>query len=391
MSGKSERAIPGTAPNGSGYHGGAVSSAASPRGRSKAASLPVTPRVRRLDPARDLRELVLFMRLPVFALAPGRTEDFHVVGQRNGAPMRISVSATSASGGHATVADAEALIPLVAELMALKNEGQPLPHSLALRPCDALHALGRPRGGRQINLLAAGFVRLMVITISITDADGTRTFSPIEHFERPPAGQSGPWQLTLATDLVAEVEAGRVLKVDHAALRLTGLARRLYSVVRVHTGHGDGVWRVDLGVLVRLCAWQGTWRKFCRRIADLATAQALPGFILTVADQDGRPVLTVARDVSSRLAAHADAPTANPSDGGDFNHPDYCYSDAPVSSAPAAALPEILFDFDDEPAPAAALPEILFDFDDEPAPAAAMPEISFVFDDFDDETAGPCI
>ena len=252
--------------------------------------------MRRLDPDRDLRALVLFMREPVFALGPGRTEDFHFIGRRNGQPVRVSVSSDdAAAGSHATVDDADALIPLISELTALRNEGRKLPRTLVLRPAVALHTLGRPGGGRQRRLLDDAFVRLAATTIILTDAAaGTQAFRPIEACERLPGGAR---RLTLPPELIAEVEAGRVLKLDPAALRLKGLERRLYSLARAHTGR-NGTWQVDLGLLARLCPWRGTWRKFRSRLVGLAATQVLPGFLFAVVDRDGRPTLSVTRTLT---------------------------------------------------------------------------------------------
>lgn len=299
------------------------------------------PRVRQLDPACDLREPVLFMRLPVAALSPGRTDDFLFETRAGGQVRRLTVSsATSAVSGHATVTDLDALIPLLGELTARQNEGQPLARRLPVRPSSVLRVLGRPRGGRQLHLLADAFVRLSNTQLLIEDELGLRIFSPVECLERPPAGGSGPWHVTLASELLNEVAAGRVLKIDPAALRLTGLARRLYSLCRAWAGGRDGLWRVDLGLLARLCAWQGTWRRFRRRIGELVAAQALPSFVLTLETRVTRSILVVMR-IAAPSVRRGSAPTE--AEALDFGG-DLAFLDAVTA---ANARTEVELDFGD--------------------------------------------
>jgi len=344
MSQKFEAAAPGTALHGPRYRIGPSSGATPSRGDHTADalhpdSLAPDAGVRRLDSDRDLRALVLFLREPVFAMAPGRTEDFHFIGRRNGQPVRVTVSSDDSGGGsQATVVDADALIPVISELTALRNEGRPLPRTLVLRPAVALHALGRSGGGRQRRLLDDAFVRLAATTIIHTDATGTRLFRPIEVYEQLPGGAR---RLTLPAELVAEVEAGHVLKLDPDALRLKGLERRLYSLARAHTGR-DGTWRVGFDLLVRLCPWRGTWRKFRSRLAAVAAAQGLPGFVLTVADLNGCPALSVTRAPTALQSSQSDTPAA---DAAGLDDLEVFILEDPTPAATAPPPPPTVIDF----------------------------------------------
>jgi plasmid replication initiation protein len=254
-----------------------------------------------------LRTSILLLRFPFLALGP-RTDPICFNGYDAGRPFFLTVSSSDPELGLATLRDGDILIYLITLLTNQHNLGAPLSSEFVLRPSAILRGLGRARGGRQHELLAASIARLAATHITTNVRGESAIFSPLEQVER--RGNStddAPWRLWLSSFFIEEVTAKRILQFNPAALKLRGLERRLYEWGRARAGGAMyESWQIDLERAYAQAGSEDARRKFRHAIKHIVSRNPLPGFDLALDGPAARPRLVITRATDKPSPAPAD-------------------------------------------------------------------------------------
>jgi plasmid replication initiation protein len=219
--------------------------------------------------------------------------------------------------GMATIWDADVLIWAASVLSDMKNRRlNEIPRELKFQPHDLLKVIGRATGGKDYAQLRGALDRLKstIINTNIRAARGTKhiTFSWIDQWEDlvdSRTKESRGLTLTLSDWFYRGVtEEGGVLSIDPAYFSISGGRERwLYRVARKHAG-GNGAegFAISMPTLFEKSGAEGTYRRFKFEMQRIAARNDLPGFLLTLSQGEGEPVLHMVRRDQVSEAEQAD-------------------------------------------------------------------------------------
>jgi plasmid replication initiation protein len=208
--------------------------------------------------------------------------------------------------GMATIWDADVLIWAASVLSDMKNRRlNEIPRELKFQPHDLLKVIGRTTGGKDYAQLRSALDRLKstIINTNIRAARGTKhiTFSWIDQWEDlvdSRTKESRGLTLTLSDWFYRGVtEEGGVLSIDPAYFSISGGRERwLYRVARKHAG-GNGAegFAISMPTLFEKSGAEGTYRRFKFEMQRIVARNDLPGFLLTLSQGEGEPVLHMVR------------------------------------------------------------------------------------------------
>ena len=208
--------------------------------------------------------------------------------------------------GMATIWDADVLIWAASVLSDMKNRRlNEIPRELKFQPHDLLKVIGRSTGGKDYAQLRGALDRLKstIINTNIRAARGTKhiTFSWIDQWEDlvdSRTKESRGLTLTLSDWFYRGVtEEGGVLSIDPAYFSISGGRERwLYRVARKHAG-GNGAegFAISMPTLFEKSGAEGTYRRFKFEMQRIVARNDLPGFLLTLSQGEGEPVLHMVR------------------------------------------------------------------------------------------------
>lgn len=258
------------------------------------------------------------MEHPVFSLST--RPDRRVLSY---AHKGISVEITPSVKGLATIHDKDVLIFCISQLVAALNAGRPTARRLELVAHDLLTATGRETSGDSYRRLREAFERLagtrITTNIRTGDTDTTTGFGLIEEWRivrRTRSGRMVSVSVTLSDWLYRAVLTRSVLTLsrDYFGLRKP-LERRLYELARKHCGRQPR-WQVSMAVLCAKSGSASPLRVFRRMVKDIAAADPLPDYSLSVepgdlvavtprvlAEPAGGPLLDAAALEAARAAA----------------------------------------------------------------------------------------
>lgn len=194
---------------------------------------------------------------------------------------RAKLSITPSKHGRANIFDRDVLIYVLSQLMAAKNEGQPLSRRIRFYAHDLLQSTNRHTSGQAYNTLKAALTRLQFTQIetNIHDhgIDEWRSISFITEAKIVKESKTGRMldiEVEIGEWLVKAVENNNVLTLsrDYFFLRRP-LERRLYELARKHCGTQDK-WQCGLDVLQMKCGSTSTAKEFRRLIKTILETDA---------------------------------------------------------------------------------------------------------------------
>ena len=209
--------------------------------------------------------------------------------------------------GMATIWDADVLIWAASILSDMKNRRlNEIPRELKFQPHDLLRVIGRATGGKDYVQLRGALDRLKstIITTNIRVPRGNSKriiFSWIDQWVDLVDSQtkeSRGLSVTLSDWFYRGVtEEGGVLSIDPAYFRISGGRERwLYRVARKHAGgNGSEGFAISMPTLFEKSGAEGTYRCFKFEMHRIVARNDLPGFLLTIGQGEGEPLLHMVR------------------------------------------------------------------------------------------------
>lgn len=228
------------------------------------------------------------MEHPVFSLST--RPDRRVLRYQHGA---ISVEITPSVKGLATIHDKDILIYCISQLVAAMNAGRPVGRTLELVAHDLLLACRRETSGDGYKRLREAFDRLSgtrIVTNIPTDETITiEGFGLLEAWRivrRTQSGRMVSVSVTLSDWLYRAVLSKSILTLsrDYFGLRKP-LERRIYELARKHCGRQAG-WQISMSLLHHKSGSASPLRVFRKMIRDMAAADHLPEYHLSVEEGD---------------------------------------------------------------------------------------------------------
>lgn len=231
------------------------------------------------------RDDVASMEFPLFALRPG---DCSV---RTYAHRGISLQVIPSSLGAATQRDKDILLFCMSQLVEARNLGRmDIGRTVVAKGAAILAFCNRRTGGKDYTRLIEALNRLRGTTIRTDYITGgkqiTEGFGLIESYRLQRPAQHGAHidgiEITLSEWLYNAVDALEVLAINRDYFKLhSDLERRLYELARKHCG-AQAQWRIGLAKLLHKSGSRSGLREFRRKLRNIASADALPDYRLTV-------------------------------------------------------------------------------------------------------------
>jgi len=228
------------------------------------------------------------MEHPVFSLST-RPDRRVLSYEHAGASIEITPSVK----GLATIHDKDILIYCISQLMAAINAERAVSRRLVLTARDLLVATNRETSGDGYRRLREALERLsgtrIVTTIATGGVETTRGFGLIDSWEivrRTRAGRMISAEVVLSDWLYRAVLAKSVLTLSRDYFRLRKpLERRVYEIARKHCGR-QREWTIGLATLLTKTGSTSPLRVFRKMIRDMAAADLLPDYSLSVEPGD---------------------------------------------------------------------------------------------------------
>ena len=228
------------------------------------------------------------MEHPVFSLST-RPDRRVLSYEHAGASIEITPSVK----GLATIHDKDILIYCISQLMAAINAERPVSRRLVLTARDLLVATNRETSGDGYRRLREALERLsgtrIVTTIATGGLETTRGFGLIDSWEivrRTRAGRMISAEVVLSDWLYRAVLAKSVLTLSRDYFRLRKpLERRVYEIARKHCGR-QREWTIGLATLLTKTGSTSPLRVFRKMIRDMAAADLLPDYAISVEPGD---------------------------------------------------------------------------------------------------------
>lgn len=233
---------------------------------------------------------VASMEHPIFSLStkPARRALNYVNGNSK-------IVITPSAHGLPTVHDQDLLIYCISHLVHQKNQGLPITPHLKIRAHDFFVSTNRDTGGRSYEALVGTLQRLHGTVIETNIVSGGATYKRgihlIEEYEYLRSGNMHEpekrleWLcVTLPQWIFKAVEEIDVLTLSRDYFRIRSpLNRRIYAIARKHCG-SQLSWRVSIEVLQKKTGSSSEPKEFARHVRELASANDMPDYALTLED-----------------------------------------------------------------------------------------------------------
>lgn len=235
------------------------------------------------------------MEHPVFSLAT--KPDTRVLKYEH---KDVKIEIAPSVKGLATIFDKDLLIYCVSQLMARKNQGQPISQTVQLQAHDLLVWTNRETSGDGYRRMVEAFERLggTRITTNIK-ADGeeiTNGFGLIDSFRvvrSTPTGRMSEVQVRLSDWMFKIIQGSEVLTLSRDYFRLRKpIERRIYEIARKHCGEQDE-WRISINLLQKKTGASSHGRAFKAMVRELVEHDHLPDYSVTL---DGEFVVFLNRE-----------------------------------------------------------------------------------------------
>lgn len=231
------------------------------------------------------RDDLASMEFPLFALRPGDCE------VRTYTHRGIAVQIIPSSLGAATQRDKDILLFCMSQLVEARNLGRTdIGRTVVAKGAAILTFCNRRTGGNDYTRLIEALNRLRGTTIRTDYITGgkqiTEGFGLIESYRLQRPAQRGAHidgiEITLSEWLYNAVDALEVLAINRDYFKLhSDLERRLYELARKHCG-AQPQWRIGVAKLLLKSGSRSGVREFRRKLRNIASADALPDYRLSV-------------------------------------------------------------------------------------------------------------
>ncbi len=214
------------------------------------------------------------MEHPLFSLSVKKDlTPFHY--ERGGVKMTITPAATE---GRANIFDRDVLIYVLSQLMAAKNDGQPLSRRMSFCAHDLLKATNRHTNGQAYATLRRALTRLQFTQIETNIHDNGigewRSISFITDakiVKEDATGRMLDVEIEIGAWLQKAVENNSVLTLSPEYFYLRKpLERRLYELARKHCGQ-QPLWKIGLTGLQHKTGSSSTSKEFKRLVKAICT------------------------------------------------------------------------------------------------------------------------
>ena len=235
-----------------------------------------------------LKNDIASMEHPVFSLS--KKPDLSVREYVNG-DKRLTV--TPSVKGMATIYDKDILIFAISQLMAAKNQGEPISRELRLSARCFLVFANRHTGGGDYEQLEAALDRLTGTRLKTSIRTGGEKqdswFGLVEsayvkRLENADGseGRVMEMRITLSDWLFKAISANEVLSMHPDYFRLRKpIERRLYEIARKHCGAQDR-WEVRLDLLHKKTGSRSPVKQFRYFLKELEGQQHLPDYMVEI-------------------------------------------------------------------------------------------------------------
>ena len=221
------------------------------------------------------------MEHPLFSLSVKKDLQ-HFEYERGGVKVTISPS----KEGRANIFDRDILIYVLSQLMAAKNEGQPLSRRIRFCAHDLLKATNRHTNGQAYGTLRRALTRLQFTQIETNIHDhGVGEWRSISFIteakiiKEDASGRMLDVEIEVGAWLQKAVENDNVLTLDRTYFQLRKpLERRMYELARKHCGQ-QANWRIGLQGLQHKTGSASTSKEFKRLVKNICKEDEASGHI----------------------------------------------------------------------------------------------------------------
>lgn len=197
----------------------------------------------------------------------------------------VKIEVTPSVKGLATIFDKDLLIYCVSQMIAKRNNGQPLSQTVQLQAYDLLVWTNRETSGDAYRRLLESFERLSGTRITTNIKAGgeeiTTGFGLIENYRvvrHNATGRMSELQVRISDWMFKIIQSAEVLTLSRDYFRLRKpIERRIYEIARKHCGEQDE-WRVSLALLHKKVGSTSTQRKFRMILRELVENDHLPDY-----------------------------------------------------------------------------------------------------------------
>ena len=228
------------------------------------------------------------MEHPIFSLSTKPDTRILRYEHRN-----VTVQITPSVAGLATIFDKDVLIYCISQLMAKRNNGEPLAQTLHLSAHDLLVWTNRETGGIYYRRLKDALERLRGTSITTNVRAGgeeiTEGFGLIESWRvirETKSGRMSELQVRLSDWIFKIIQSSEVLTLSRDYFRLRKPTdRRIYELARKHCGEQDE-WKISLELLHKKTGASSHAREFRSMVRELAKLDHLPDYSVTIDGDD---------------------------------------------------------------------------------------------------------
>ncbi len=203
----------------------------------------------------------------------------------------VAVEIAPSVHGLATIYDKDVLIYCVSQLMAKKNDGQPISQTLHLNAHELLVWTNRETSGDGYRRLKEALQRLSGTRITTNIKAGgemfTEGFGLIESWRivrETKSGRMSEMQVRISDWVYKIIEGSEVLTLSRDYFRLRKPTdRRIYELARKHCGEQEE-WRITLELLHKKTGASSHLREFRSMVRELSKEDHLPDYSVALED-----------------------------------------------------------------------------------------------------------
>lgn len=201
----------------------------------------------------------------------------------------VKIEVTPSMKGLATIFDKDLLIYCISQLIAKKNQGQPMSQTLHLHAHDLLVWTNRETSGDAYRRMIEAFERLrgttIVTNIRAGGTEVTNGFGLIESFRvvrETRTGRMSELQVRISDWMFKIIQGSEVLTLSRDYFRLRKpIERRIYEIARKHCGEQD-MWRISVDLLQKKSGASSHQRAFRSMVRELVEHDHLPDYSVSL-------------------------------------------------------------------------------------------------------------
>ena len=232
------------------------------------------------------------MEHPIFSIS--MKPDHRTLRYRNGKTL---IEIRPSALGLPTIKDKDILIFVISQLMAKRNQGQPIKDTVTFPIRELCIAINRPIGGDHYKRIAQAIDRLQgtqFVTNIETGGQAVRhTFSMIDQgsmVKNKDFTRNAYCQIKISDWLMRAIESDECLTISRDYFRIKGsIERRLYEIARKHCGR-QRKWQIGLDKLQAKTGSNAPLKKFRLNLRQIIAEDVTPDYRFEL---DGQDIVTI--------------------------------------------------------------------------------------------------